>query len=179
MSKTRFDRRRTNAEQWKQDYFPLGGGLDQRSSALAIKPGRLVQGLNVEEVFGQQGYRTIKGYERFDGRASPSACNFAGQPFDTGTVAIVAGSTVTNPGGASALVVSVTLTSGSWAGGDAAGTLILTSLIGAWANNDVIQVSASTRALASDETEPAARATVTAWPTGKPPCALRVKPCAR
>lgn len=157
MSKTRFDRRRPTGDQWKQDYFPLGGGLDQRSSALAIKPGRMVQGINVEEVFGQQGYRTIRGYERFDGRPSPSACNFAAQPFDTGTAAIAAGDVVTNPSGATGLVVSVTLSSGSWAGGDAAGVLILTTVSGAWADNDVIQVSAVTRALASDETEPGSK----------------------
>lgn len=141
-------------EQWKQDYFALTGGLDQRSSALSIKPGRLVQGLNIEEIFGLQGYRTIQGNERFDGRPSPSACNFAAQPFDTGTAAITAGQTVTSTGGASALVVSVTVTSGSFGGGNAAGILILTSLTGTWANNDAIQVAAVTKALASDETEP-------------------------
>ncbi len=152
MSKTRFDRKR-RVEEWKSDYAPLTGGFDQSSSALAVKPGRLVACLNMEEVFGEQGYAFIKGYERFDGRVRPSQANYAIQPFDTGATAIAAGDTVTNAGTATALVVSVTLTSGSWAGGNAAGHLLLTNLVSSWADNDPIRVGGVQRALASDITE--------------------------
>lgn len=150
------ERRRTKSgEQWKDDYFPLGGGLDQTSSGLSKKPGRMEQGSNFEEVFGKQGYRSIKGYERYSGQNSPSACSFAVQPFDTGTIAITAGNEVANQvATAFGYVVSVTVTSGSFGGGDAAGYLILTNLVGSWANNDQIRVSGVQRALASDITEP-------------------------
>jgi hypothetical protein len=141
------------AEQWKDEYVPLGGGLEEGTSALAIKPGRFARVFIWEEVFGKQGANTIKGYERYSGLASPSACNYAVQPFDTGTAAIVAGNIVTSPGGASALVVSVTVTTGSFGAGNAVGYLILTSLVDEWADNDLIRVGGVTKALASDVTE--------------------------
>lgn len=139
-------------EQWKRDYCVFTGGLDQTATPLTVKPGRVSQSLNWEQVFGVNGYRTIRGFERYDGRPSPSACNYAVQSFDAGTVAIAAGNIVTGTGSASALVVSVTLTSGSWAGGNAAGTLILTSLANSWADNAAIQVGGVTRALAAAAT---------------------------
>jgi hypothetical protein len=154
MSRNRFDRKQA-PEQWKSDYVPLGGGIDLASSALNIKPGRLVASLNVEEVFGQQGYSFTAGYERFDGRSRPSAATYAIQPFDAGgPTAIVAGNTVTNATTATALVVSVTLTSGSWAGSNAAGYLLLTAVTDSWADNDPIRVGGVLRATASDITEP-------------------------
>ena len=154
MSKNKFDRKRQRPEEWKSDYASLTGGLDQSSSALSIKPGRLTACLNMEEVFGRQGYSFIKGYERFDGRTRPSQAEYAVQPFDTGSVAIAAGDTVTNATTATALVVSVTLTSGSWAGGDAAGTLLLTTRTSSWADNDPIRVGGVQRALANGITAP-------------------------
>lgn len=137
----------------REKYVPFGGGLDNASSAKAVKPGRLSQCLNFEEVFGTQGYRSIVGYERFDGRTSPSSQGYSVQAFDAGgTTPIAVADIVTGTGGASGEVVSVTLTSGSWAGGDAAGTLIITLLTGTWADNDAIQVSAVTLATASADT---------------------------
>lgn len=133
------------------DYTQLAGGLDLIESALKINPGRLSECVNFEVIFGKEGYWRIDGYERYDGRAQPSDGTYSTQTFDTGTAAIAAGDTVTGTS-ATGLVVSVTLSSGSWAGGDAAGTLILTSVTGAWADNDAIQVSAATKALASAAT---------------------------
>lgn len=148
----RFSRNR-KPEQWRDNYVKFSGGLDQSSSPLSVNPGRAAQALNFEEVFGLQGYRTIKGYERFDGRASPSLANYAVQPFNAGSIAMVAGETVTNAASATALVVSVTVTSGSFAGGNAAGTLILANLVGVWAASNPIRVSGVTRATASSATE--------------------------
>ncbi len=138
-------------ELWDSEYVPIMGGLEEDAAGMVIKPGRLYSVRNWEHVFGVQGARTIKGYERFDGRAKPSECNYAVLPFDTGSSAIVAGNTVTDGALASATVVSVTLTSGSWAGGDAAGALLLVGLTGEWENNDLIRVGGVTYALASDD----------------------------
>jgi len=136
----------------RSEYTPLGGGLDLASSPMAVKPGRLEQCLNYEEVFGLQGYRAIKGQERFDGRASPSDAEYTILTFDAGDAAIAVGDTVTGAS-ASGRVVSVTLSSGSWVGADAAGVLILTSVTGSWADNDAIQVSAVTKATANGASE--------------------------
>jgi hypothetical protein len=135
----------------KIDYTALAGGLDLVDTALTIKPGRLAECLNFEQIFGKQGYWRIDGYERYDGRAQPSDAEYSTQAFDGGTAAIAAGDIVTGTS-VTALVVSVTLSSGSWAGGDAAGTLVLTSVSGAWADNGNIQVSAATKALANGVT---------------------------
>lgn len=155
MSKTPFDRKR-KPELWTTDYFPLGGGLDQRSSALSIKPGRMAQCLNFEEVFGQQGYSFTPGYERFDGQASPSDATYWVLSFeDGGTTAIAAGNTITfSTGDAdSAYVLSVSLTSGSWAGGDAAGDIVVTAAveISADAEGLPIKVGGVTRAVATHD----------------------------
>lgn len=133
------------------EYTKMVGGLDLIESALQVNPGRLAECINFEAIFGKEGYWRIDGYERYDGRSQPSDATYSTQAFDTGTVAIAVGETVTGPS-ATAIVASVTLSSGSWAGGDAAGTLVLTSVTGAWADNDAIQVSAATRALASAAT---------------------------
>ena len=115
------------AEPWESEYIPIAGGLEEDAAGMVIKPGRMYSVRNWESIFGVQGARTIQGYERFDGRSKPSECNYAILPFDTGSSAIVAGDTITDGAVASATVVSVTLSTGSWAGGDAAGTLLLRS----------------------------------------------------
>lgn len=135
----------------KVDYTALAGGLDLIATALAVNPGHLLECLNFEQIFGKQGYWRIDGYERYDGRAQPSDGEYSTQAFDTGTAEIAAGDVVTGTS-ATGLVVSVTLSSGSWAGGDAAGTLLLTSVTGAWVDNGDIQVSAATKALANGAT---------------------------
>lgn len=57
------------------EYVPFGGGLDLVSPALNIKPGRLIGAQNyVPDLNG--GYRLYGMYERFDGRAAPSAAQY-------------------------------------------------------------------------------------------------------
>lgn len=58
-----------------QDYFPLGGGLDLVSPAIAKKPGTVIDSQNYEPSING-GYRRIDGYERFDGRASPTGSDY-------------------------------------------------------------------------------------------------------
>lgn len=52
-------------------YFPLSGGMDLITPAIALKPGRVVAALNYEPV--ASGYRRLRGFERFDGQTAPSA----------------------------------------------------------------------------------------------------------
>lgn len=52
-------------------YLPLQGGLDLMTPAISLPPGRTFDCLNYEpEISG--GYRRINGYERFDGRTTPT-----------------------------------------------------------------------------------------------------------
>ena len=61
---------RTDDDAPRPTHYILRGGLDYISSPLTIDPGRLWRALNVEPA--EAGYRRIAGYERFDGRPSPS-----------------------------------------------------------------------------------------------------------
>lgn len=56
-------------------YFALKGGLDQVSPALSLAPGVCRDAINFEcNVMG--GYSRISGYERYDGRSSPSNASY-------------------------------------------------------------------------------------------------------
>lgn len=126
----------------------MGGGLDQASSALAIKPGRLTECLNFEEKFGEQGYWGIAGYERYNGKQAPSTGTYYVLAFNLGNAEILAADAVTGPSG-SATVVLVNLTSGTYAAGNAVGTLIIMLMTGSWLAGEVIQVGAATKATAT------------------------------
>lgn len=54
----------------KLSYYPLGGGLDLVTPAISVAPGRARAALNYEA--DATGYRRIQGYERYDGRTSPT-----------------------------------------------------------------------------------------------------------
>lgn len=55
----------------RYDTFILGGGLDLTEAAVKVNPGKAYAAINYE--LGQVGgYRRVRGYERFDGRPSPS-----------------------------------------------------------------------------------------------------------
>lgn len=57
------------------DLIRLGGGLDQVTPALSLPPGVVRRAANFEcSITG--GYTRIAGYERFDGRPSPSDANY-------------------------------------------------------------------------------------------------------
>lgn len=54
------------------EFFAFTGGLDTQSPALRMPPGVAISALNYEPN-QNGGYSRMKGYERFDGRPSPSA----------------------------------------------------------------------------------------------------------
>lgn len=54
----------------KTHYFPLGGGIDRKTSITKVDPGKLLQGVNIEQkVTG--GYARILGYSKFDSTVVP------------------------------------------------------------------------------------------------------------
>lgn len=130
-------------------YTPFTGGLDASHSALTVEDGRMIQCQNFEQIFGQQGYRRIDGYERFDGRPQPHRATYIIQNFDAGVTEITVGQVVTGAA-VSAQVVSVTLESGAW-DGSASGTLILTEASGDFVDDEAIKVLGSTVATASGD----------------------------
>lgn len=82
-----------NIPQPKTTYYPLKGGLDLVTPAIAIDPGKCFDASNyVPEITG--GYRRVFGFERFDGRLSPSSASYWVMPvLSTGPIA--AGATLT------------------------------------------------------------------------------------
>ena len=66
----------------QESHFLLRGGVDLVSSQLAPQPGRMWRALNYEPV--ENGYRRIRGYERFDGRPSPSEARYWILPYTLG-----------------------------------------------------------------------------------------------
>lgn len=129
--------------------FAFGGGLDTNSAALAVAPSLLISAMNYEPL--AEGYGRIDGYERFDGRTAPSACQYWTLGFDGGTIAIVSGNTVTgNTSGATGILVTEPYgLTGSWGAGTAAGTLILVALTGTFLNNEPLNVAGVAHALAN------------------------------
>lgn len=129
----------------KVDYTPLSGGLDLVSGALNVRPGRLSECVNFEQVFGKQGYRRIDGYERFDGQAEPHRAIYHVMGFDSGAVELVPGDVVTGAGGAGAEVLAVEVEGGAW-DGTAAGRLIVIAISGVFALGESLSVAAQARA---------------------------------
>lgn len=87
-------------------YFALGGGLNLVTPALAIPPGMCIDAQNVvPEITG--GYKRVGGYERFDGRPSPSDAEYAVLDVTvTGTIST--GDTITGgTSGETAVVIAV------------------------------------------------------------------------
>lgn len=91
----------------KLDEILLRGGLDQVTPSLTLKPGFVKQASNFEcSVFG--GYTRIDGYERFDGRPSPSAATKTAVYIASMLSVPAVGSTVTGAtSGASGVVAAV------------------------------------------------------------------------
>lgn len=135
----------------KVHYVALSGGLDSVHSPIVMKDGRMIACENFEEVFGVQGYKRIAGYERFDGRPQPHLAQYYTLNFTAGTAEIAIGDTVTGvTSNASGKVINTALSGGSWAGGDAAGYLIIYSVTGTFVDAENLQVSAATKAVAND-----------------------------
>lgn len=133
----------------RQDYtFILQGGMDEVSQPLTIAPGRVLACAN-HEVTGT-GYRRTDGFERFDGRASPTDFPFYLLDFTSGSTAILSGDTIVGAlSGATGIVLTdAELTSGSWAGAGA-GTIAFRTLTGNFADGEPIHVSGNPVAIAN------------------------------
>lgn len=112
--------------------YPLFGGLNLVSSPQKTPPGHVIAALNY--VPSAAGYQRFRGYERFDGQPAPSEAtywrvDYTAGGFGTGAAPAV-GSTLYNGAPDHFVVCAVIITSGTFAGGDAAGYFIATSYTG-------------------------------------------------
>ncbi len=124
------------------DYFALGGGLDLETPPIETPRGRTIGCLNYEP--RKKGYRRIDGFERYDGRPQPSLASYWVINFDAGTAAISEADIVT--GGTSSAtgeaLFAAVVSSGSYAGNDAVGYVVLTNVTGTFQNDEALKVSA-------------------------------------
>lgn len=111
-------------------YFPLGGGLNLVTPALAIPPGMCIDAQNfVPEITG--GYKRVGGYERFDGHTSPSDATYSVIDV-TVTGAIAVGDTIT---GVTSAATAVVIASPS------ATTRVVTRVTGTFVDGETLNVS--------------------------------------
>lgn len=124
--------------------FPLVGGLDLTTPAAKIQPGMVISSKNYEPD-DEGGYRRVSGYERFDGLPSPTGASYWILNFDAGDIATaeVGGNCRGMTSGAVGVVAVVTLTSGSWAGSDAAGESVLREVVGDFQDNETLSFTGS------------------------------------
>ncbi|CAB4145020.1 hypothetical protein UFOVP891_49 [uncultured Caudovirales phage] len=95
------------------DYFPCMGGLDLVTPPLVLKPGFCREALNWE-CHTQVGYSTSEGYEKFDGRPSPSDATYT-ILLATITGAWAVGNTVTgNTSAATGQIIAADATGNSY-----------------------------------------------------------------
>ncbi len=137
------------AQQQDTSSFALGGGLDLVTPAIRISPGVCIAALNHEP--RPEGYRRCDGFERFDGQPSPSSQSYWLISFASGSTQVTAGQTVTGgtSGATGIAVIAGILASGSYGGGNAAGTLVLRQVSGTFQNAEALKVSGSTVATSS------------------------------
>lgn len=144
----------------RSKYTGLGRGLNQVTPPTVVNPAFLLGGENYEvDTDEPGGFRRFQGYERFDGRAKPSAASYWIIDFDAGTTAMSAGDVVSNTASPTTadpqgeLLIDPVITSGDWATNDAAGYLVVTQVSGAAtpagiADNDTLYVGGTSRATA-------------------------------
>lgn len=128
--------------------FAVGGGLDLMTPALRMQPGRAIACVNYEPDL--RGYSRVTGYERLDGRPKPSQASYWTLSFDQGATQIMEGDTVTGgtSGATGIALYDAEAATGSYGGGDAAGTIILTQVTGTFQDDEDLEVSASPVAVA-------------------------------
>lgn len=127
----------------------LRGGLNLVTPAIAMPPGNCIAANNYEPEV--RGYSRMAGYDRFDGRARPYKASYWVLPFDAGTTAVTAGQVVTGAtsGASGVALIAGSLSSGSYGGGNAVGFLVLYGVTGTFQDNENLQVSAATVAVAN------------------------------
>jgi hypothetical protein len=129
--------------------FALSGGLDLITPAIRMPSGHAIAANNYEPE--AEGYARIGGYERLDGRPKPSLASYSVLSFDAGQTAISQYDTITGAtsGATGIALYDVTPATGTWVGGDATGTIVLVNVSGTFQDNENLQVSAATVAVAN------------------------------
>jgi len=124
--------------------FPLKGGLNIVDSPMSISKGMVLSAVNYE-LLTKNGYRRIQGHERFDGQASPSEASYWILNYDTGaTIEPAVDTTVTGAtSGATGKIGLVVVTTGTWAGGDAVGYLVLFNVSGNFTDTESLLFNAA------------------------------------
>ncbi len=135
MRRSRLARRPTGNVQTKS--FTLKGGLNLVDAPIAIPPGMCLAARNYE-LLPNDGYRRVDGYERSDGQLKPSAASYWILAFDAGDVAtpVVDGICTGLTSGATGKVGLVVLESGTWAGSDAVGYVVIFVLSGTFQDDE-------------------------------------------
>ena len=112
-------------------HFVLGGGLNEVTPPLSLKGGELF-GVSNYEPGAKGGYRRIDGYERLDGQGSPSEASYWILNFNAGDIPEpeIGSMCFCTADLSKGKVGEIIIESGSWAGGDAAGYLVLFNLVG-------------------------------------------------
>lgn len=126
--------------------FVVGGGLDQASPAIAVPAGRARSAINYEPL--AEGYGSVEGFERYDGRTAPSAMPFHVLDYQAGTSAITAAQVVTGSlsGATGTVLVDPVDVTGSWALGTSAGSLVLVGVAGTFQLGEALIVASVPRA---------------------------------
>lgn len=121
----------------KLSYYPVKGGLDLVTPAIALDPGKCFDAQNyILEITG--GYKRTPGFERFDGRPSPSEASYWVYPVNI-TGALAVGDTIT--GATSAATGKVLAIVGV--------DLILGRVVGTFTSSEVLNVGGTPRATAT------------------------------
>lgn len=129
----------------QSQYYPLTGGLDQESAAIAVPSGRAIGVMNHEAV--SKGYARTQGFERFDGQPAPSSTEFWTGTYVDGENALAVGDLVNGQtSGATGRIVGFTLDGGSWGAGTAIGTFAIDALTGTFTTGENLREGVTKKA---------------------------------
>ncbi len=131
-------------------YYPFAGGVNEVDPPISIPVGFLRTALNYEGGV-RGGYRRMDGYERYDGRDSPSDATYWIMTFDAGSTAISAGDLIgdsASPTIQGEALIDAVVESGTWGGADAAGYVPVMAVSGktspaSFSDDDSMYVGAS------------------------------------
>lgn len=121
-------------------YYPFNGGLDVVTPALSVDPGFALALVNYEPWYNG-GYRRVDGYERFDGRAKPSAATVYGAVVSSLT-GISLGTSTGSVGTGSVSGATAQFVQGIAVGGTS--YLALTNITGTFGTGDKIIIGTNT-----------------------------------
>jgi len=88
------------------DYFPFEGGLNLVDTPLKLRPGQILAGKNYEPGI-RGGYRSLMGYERYDGRLEPSQADYWIVDYQDAIALATVGHVLNQTNGANGVVLGV------------------------------------------------------------------------